>query len=138
MAALHETALMIMGIDNNVVPFGYDFLVPQFEYLKCRGAESNDAGRRFKVIKDGPITYRFWSKVGGVSFKSARLRPYRGISVLMPQPECILEVMPESPDFGLLREQYAYLAAVVHAEKMSDEEIEQFLTYVRRPLHSTL
>ena len=130
-ALVHESALMGWGIDNNAFLECVDVLLvcdDAFEVLGC--TISRRLGEYEETKLDG-LPLRLWSKdslglQGG--FEVTACARY-GCEALAP--ELVLKKLPYSPDARILLEQRARLAAILMADKLSDEELALVARYVR-------
>lgn len=129
--AAHEAALQLLGLDNNAVAYGTDLIVGAGAYRRLCADEASCAGSRFKVFASGPHPVRVWKPQGALRRGFRRARPLRSHDVRCLVPEDVLAMLPLSPDFPYLREQYARLAEVLYFDGMSDAELGEFLRYVR-------
>lgn len=120
LVAVHETALVALGIDSNAVPYGLDFLVlgglgepsaPEFSL--------NDFDIRLHAIEDFETD------------RSISLVAPKGMDFPTLAPETILGTISESPVIGYLMEQRAALAELLHYDDMDDDELRQFAAHVR-------
>lgn len=135
-ALVHEAALMAWGIDNNLVPYAVDVLVPKKEYARIvsieGGVESECQGNRFVQIKTSYASVRIWKSVGeGMTYGASRLVNCVATGYKCLHPELVLEALPSSPDFSYLLEQRAALAEVLYFDDMTDEELMEFRSFVR-------
>lgn len=135
-ALVHEAALMAWGIDNNLVPYAVDVLVPGKVYARAatikEGVESECQGNRFVQIKTSYAPVRIWKSVGeGMTYGANRLVNCAAAGYKCLRPELVLEALPSSPDFSYLLEQRAALAEVLYFDDMTDEQLLEFRSFVR-------
>lgn len=131
MAAAHETGLQLLELDNNVIPFGVDVVVGRGGYGRLDLPETDRGGLRYKEFRGAELPVRVWRSQGVMRCGLGRSRPLKEAEISCLLPERLLEAMPESPDFPYLKEQYARLAEVLYFDRMTDDELGQFLRYVR-------
>lgn len=129
--AAHESALQLLGLDNNAVAYAVDIVVSGKDYREVKGAEGEHAGYRYKNLGLGEIPVRVWRSQGLLSCAPWRSRELVGEGLRCLLPEALLRALPLSPDFEYLQEQYARLAEVLYFDRMTDAELEQFLLHVR-------
>lgn len=120
LVAVHEAALVALGIDSNAVPYGLDFLV-------LRGL--GDVGVSMLSI-DG-FDIRLHALENFEANGPISLVAPKGMNFPTLAPESILETISESPTIGYLLEQRAALAELLHYDDMDDEELRQFAAHVR-------
>ena len=120
LVAIHEAALVALGIDSNAVPYGLDFLV-------LRGL--GDAGVS-KLSIDG-FDIRLHARENFEANGPISLVAPRGMDFPSLAPETILETISKSPSCRYLMEQRAALAELLHFDDMDDDELRQFAAYVR-------
>lgn len=131
MTAAHEVGLQLLGLDNNVIPFGVDVIVGRGDYGRLALPETERGSLRYREFRGAELPVRVWRSEGVMRCGLGRSRPLKESEVSSLLPERLLEAMPESPDFPYLREQYARLAEVLYFDRMTDDELGQFLRYVR-------
>lgn len=127
MTAVHETALQLLDLDYNAIPYGTDVVVGKMAYRGVRAPEKKSCGHGFKEVGCA----RVWRSEGLLRISQRTSRPLNSYDIRCFRPERLLAVLPLSPDFELLREQYAFLAEVLHSDMMTDDELKQFMRYVR-------
>ena len=135
-ALVHEAALMVWGIDNNLAPYAIDVLVSKKTYTRL--AETRKArvdeymGNHYVQFESSYVPIRAWSSVGdGMSFASGRLIDCANVGYRCLRPELALEALPSSPDFQFLLEQRAALAEVLYFDDMTNEQLMEFRSFVR-------
>jgi len=130
-ALVHESALMGWGIDNNAFLEHADvLLLDETDFGKI----GLDAPVRLGSYVDadlGEVPARLWSRasLGLTGTIEVTACPRYGCEALAP--EVVLRKLPYSPDSRLLAEQRAHLAAILHADKLTDEELSLVARYVR-------
>lgn len=130
-ALLHESALMGWGVDNNAFLACVDaILLEDGDFVGLGCSAPYQVGGYAKAEVSG-IKVRLWSRMslglsGAVEVTSC---PRYGCEALAP--ETVLRKLPFSPDFRLLEEQRACLAAILHARELTDDELELVARYVR-------
>lgn len=127
MVPIHETALQLLEADYNVLPYGLDVIVPNLDYR--RAFPFDLGGKRKLCFEETPI--RIWRARGPLKKVYKEAEPLKAYPVRCPSPETILRLLPSSPDFPYLREQYAGLAEILYFDRMTDEELGEFFRYVR-------
>ena len=120
LAAVHETGLVALGIDNNAIPYGLDFLVLRGD-IDGNDREFPFAG--FDIRLHTPQEFE--------SDESISLVVPNGMDFPALAPEVILETIHKSPDSRYLMEQRAALAMLLHFDYMDDDELRQFADHVR-------
>lgn len=120
LVAIHEAALVALGIDSNAVPYGLDFLV-------LRGL--GDAGVS-KLSIDG-FDIRLHAPENFEANGPISLVAPRGMDFPSLAPETILETISKSPSCRYLMEQRAALAELLHFDDMDDDELRQHSPYIR-------
>lgn len=131
MFAAHESALQLLDIDNNVIPFAVDVAVGRRDYRLIDAPETVHMGHRYKDLSRGRIPARAWRSMGDMRCSRRRTGVLADLGIGCLLPENILKALPLSPEFDLLREQYARLAEVLYFDRMTDDELREFLRYVR-------
>lgn len=120
LVAVHEAALVALGIDSNAVPYGLDFLVLRGLGDVSASVLSIDGfDIRLHALEDFEVN-------GPISLVAPK-----GMDFPTLAPESILETISESPAIGYLLEQRAALAELLHYDDMDDEELRQFAAHVR-------
>jgi len=120
LVALHEAALIALGIDSNAVPYGLDFLV-----LGGLGESSatefslNGFDIRLHAIED-------FETDDPISLVAPKGTDFPALA-----PETILGTILKSPSFKYLMEQRAALAELLHFDDMDDDVLRQFAAHVR-------
>lgn len=127
MVPIHEAALQLLEADYNVLPYALDVVVPDRDYR--RAFPFYLKSRRELVFEETPI--RIWCARGLLKKVYKEAVPLKKYPVRCPSPETILRLLPSSPDFPYLREQYAALAEILYFDRMTDEELGEFCRYVR-------
>lgn len=127
MCVVHQAALQMLGVDNNVFPRAADVVLKERDFLKFH-ASPFASYHEFKV---GNTPYRIWRARGPLKKVYKEAEPLKACPVRCPSPETILRLLPSSPDFPYLREQYAGLAVILYFDRMTDEELGEFFRYVR-------
>lgn len=120
LVAVHEAGLVALGIDNNAIPYGLDFLL-------LNGSE------------DGTVHEFTFESFSIRLYTTEEFRSKVSISLVVPKkmdfpalaPEVILETISKSPDSRYLMEQRAALAELLHFDEMDDDELRQFAAHVR-------
>ena len=130
-ALVHESALMGWGVDNNAFLACVDAILLEdadFAELSCT-LPSRVGGYTEAEVAGVPV--RLWSRMslglsGPIEVTSC---PRYGCEALAP--ETTLRKLPFSPDFHMLAEQRARLAAILHARELTHDELELIARYVR-------
>lgn len=132
LVAVHESALVLLGIDNNAVPYGIDFLLPKHARPKG-GAWARHGGDEYLALggDEGEYAVRLWRTVGGHRAGELETVRHRLFSGRLLAPEAALELLPLSPDFRFLYEQRAALAELLYFDRMPREQLAEFVRYVR-------
>ena len=120
LAAVHEAGLIALGIDNNAIPYGLDFL------MLWGDIDGND--REFPFAG---FDIRLHTPQEFESDESICLVVPNGMDFPALAPEVILETIHKSPDSRYLMEQRAALAMLLHFDDMDDDELRQFAAHVR-------
>lgn len=140
LVAVHESALVLLGIDNNAVPYGIDFLLPKHAQPKSGawaqhggGAWAQHGGDEYLALGGGGGEYavRLWRTVGGRRAGELETVRHRLFSGRLLAPEAALELLPLSPDFRFLYEQRAAIAELLYFDRMPREQLAEFVRYVR-------
>jgi|GEM_PF-892131 len=131
--AIHETALYIWNIDNNLFPYGWDFLVSDtFDLENISGYVSKtEMPNYIEFIFGKNIKLRLWKKIEQWDFATAPTVYSEKKQIKVLDPEEVLQNLEKSPDIEFLYEQRAGLAEVLYFDLMSDEELQMFRDYVR-------
>lgn len=127
MVPIHEAALQLLEADYNVLPYGLDVIVSNKDYRRAFPFEFG--GKRELCFEETPL--RIWRARGHLKKVYREAQPLKAYPVRCPAPETILRLLPKSPDFPYLREQYAALAEILYFDRMTDEELGEFCRYVR-------
>jgi len=130
-ALVHQSALRLLNLDNNIFLFSLDVLAPEGCSVTSGMAVSDDEGGNAYREFDEHIPLRIWSKVGGKQFGDLEVCRDHRTGLLVPSPYELLELIELSPEIDLLREQRAGLAEVLYFDRMDDEELWEFLSHVR-------
>lgn len=120
LVAVHEAALVALGIDSNAIPYGLDFLLPN--------AAGDGTVREFTFER---FDIRLYTPEEFGSEASISLVAPKGMDFPALAPEAILETISMSPDSRYLMEQRAALAELLHFDDMDDDELRQFAAHVR-------
>ncbi len=132
LVAVHESALVVFGIDNNAIPYGIDFLLPKNARPKGETWERHEADEYLALGgAEGQYAVRLWRTVGGHRASELETVRHRLFSGRLLAPELALELLPLSPDFRFLYEQRAALAELLYFDAMPHEQLAQFVRYVR-------
>lgn len=129
--AAHEAALQLLGLDNNVIPYGVDVIVGRAAYRTLDLPEAASGRQAYKMFPEGEVPTRIWESRGLLRHSRLTAGVIDSCGIACLRPRRILEALPQSPDFPYLREQYARLAEVLFFDDMTDEQLSQFLRYVR-------
>ena len=130
-ALLHEAALAAWGISYSVVLPAMDILLIDDRDAALLGLEVPEQLGTFARLDAADMPLRVWSRrsVGlSGSFDVVECPGY-GCDALAP--ETVLEKLPYSPDARLLLEARARLAEVLFFDRMDDEQLGEFDSYVR-------
>lgn len=120
LVAVHEAALVALGIDSNAVPYGLDFLL-------LNGAED---GTVCEFTFEGFDIRLYTPREFGIGESISLVAP-EGMDFPALAPEVVLETISKSPDSGYLMEQWAALAELLHFDDMDNDELRQFAAHVR-------
>ncbi len=120
-AFIHEAALAAWGIS-------YNSFLKQVDVLRLDSDDGNET-----ALLSGNIELRIWSRelsehvgVGEVKLVWSDEYQYHVV-----EPELVLALLPQSPNYQELYEAQARLALVLHHDEMSDPELMEFIKYVR-------
>ena len=130
-ALVHESALMGWGIDNNAFLECVDVLLIQDDSFEEFGCPIPCGIGEYGIVELSGVQTRLWSRGSlGIhaGFEVTACARY-GCEALAP--ELVLKKLPYSPDARILLEQRARLAAILMADKLSDEELALVACYVR-------
>lgn len=120
LVAVHETALIALGIDSNAIPHGLDFIVLRgFEDVGVPEFSLNG----FDIRLHSPEEFKTDGFISLVAPK--------GMDFPILAPEVLLETISKSPAIEYLMEQRAALAELLYYEDMDDEELLKFAAHVR-------
>ena len=128
---VHESALMGWGIDYSAFLSYVDALLLYDESFGELGLIAPANVGEFREMELGGTPARLWSRAslglsGAIEETSS---PRYGCEALAP--EAVLRKLSYSPDFPMLAEQRARLAAILHAESLTDDELSLVAHYVR-------
>ena len=128
---LHEAALAAWGISYSVVLPAMDILLINDRDAARLGLEVPEQLGTFACLDAADMPLRVWSRksVGlSGSFDVVECPGY-GCDALAP--ETVLEKLPYSPDARLILEARARLAEILFFDRMSDEQLGEFDSYIR-------
>ena len=130
-ALVHESALMGWGIDNNAFLACVDVLFLQNDGFEALGCGVPSRLGEYEETKLAGLPLRLWSRcsLGIQGAVEVTACAHYGCEALAP--ELVLKKLPYSPDARILLEQRARLAAILMADKLSDEELALVARYVR-------
>ena len=130
-ALVHESALMGWGVDNNAFLRCVDAVLLEDEDFAVLGCSLPSGVGGYAEAEVAGVPVRLWSRTslglsGAVEVTSCIRYGCEALA-----PETVLRKLPFSPDFRLLEEQRACLAAIIHARELTDDELELVARYVR-------
>ena len=127
MTAIHEAALQLLGIDYNVLPYGIDLVLTEPDFTTLAHGTAS-------LMVEGEVCgtkTRCWKASPDLSDAVRTARPLVSYPINVPDPETLLRLLPLSPDFRFLQEEYAALAETLYFDRMDDRELGEFHKYVR-------
>jgi hypothetical protein len=133
LVAIHEAELVVLGIDNNALPYGIDFLLSNAAVDASCGSASCVGSDEVLLLGGGAGDYRvrLWRTLGGLAASELDLVGHTAFPGRLLEPSLALELLPLSPDFRYLYEQRAALAELLYFDVMPRVQLEQFARYVR-------
>ena len=133
-ALAFEAAMNSWVCDNNFPPYGLDVVVERPPLLSPRGwrpARSAAGDRYWASRPNDEIDVRMWASIGGARFRDIPKVDNVPLACGCVHPDWLLDRFDLTPDIAYLWELRAYLAEIVHADDMTDDELMTFDRYVR-------
>lgn len=130
-ALVHQSALKVWGLDDNVVIDVIDVLIINAEGFNKLSIDCPKNIGAFTEVNVVHQNVRFWSPQSlciNNNYDIVRSQEY-ACDVLAP--ELVLEKLVYSPDFRLLGQARAKLAASINVDSLSDNDLNIYSQYVR-------